>query len=303
MARKQPRTWSLTTPTFCMNAYTLVGPTNRYPCAFNCALVGPREHREARRGGPHRPRVLDGCRDLGAVADDRGILQQLVDVALRHRRDLLGVEVMEGAPERVALAEHDRPAEPGLEHPQRERLEQRRLVVRARAPDLIVVAAEGGVAGPSPRAARLSVVTDDHVVAHEPPIVQAVRPRRIARLSVIRCSKESANTSGRPCTSLIARSVRSCMRAPGRGTSADMTSRFGDVPHADVGTRPRRAARFRNRRRLRRRRSGRPDCGSTIGMSNALAVLASQWALSSTRSAPVSERIASSRLRSRCCDT
>src|SRR6185503_15991734 len=28
--------WSLTTPTFCMNAYTLVGPTKRYPCDFNC---------------------------------------------------------------------------------------------------------------------------------------------------------------------------------------------------------------------------------------------------------------------------
>src|SRR6267143_2677050 len=28
--------WSLTTPTFCMNAYTLLGPTKRYPCDFNC---------------------------------------------------------------------------------------------------------------------------------------------------------------------------------------------------------------------------------------------------------------------------
>src|SRR2546430_6138400 len=28
--------WSLTTPTFCMKAYTLVGPTKRYPCDFNC---------------------------------------------------------------------------------------------------------------------------------------------------------------------------------------------------------------------------------------------------------------------------
>src|SRR5439155_27195999 len=29
IARKHPWTWSLTTPTFCMNAYTLVGPTKR----------------------------------------------------------------------------------------------------------------------------------------------------------------------------------------------------------------------------------------------------------------------------------
>src|SRR5438034_10678207 len=28
--------WSLTTPTFCMKAYTLVGPTKRYPCDFSC---------------------------------------------------------------------------------------------------------------------------------------------------------------------------------------------------------------------------------------------------------------------------
>src|SRR5258708_38759458 len=35
-ARKHPWTWSLTTPTFCMNAYTLDGPTKRYPCDFSC---------------------------------------------------------------------------------------------------------------------------------------------------------------------------------------------------------------------------------------------------------------------------
>jgi hypothetical protein len=26
----------LITPAFCMNAYTLVGPTKRYPCDFSC---------------------------------------------------------------------------------------------------------------------------------------------------------------------------------------------------------------------------------------------------------------------------
>src|SRR5512133_4183763 len=99
--------WSLTTPTFCMNAYTLGGPTKRYPWDFNSlanasacgvdpgelcegprraltgALVGPHERRQARRRGPHRARVLDGGLDLGAVTDDRGILQQPVDVSLR----------------------------------------------------------------------------------------------------------------------------------------------------------------------------------------------------------------------------
>src|SRR4029077_1422196 len=36
VARKHPWMWSLITPTFCMNAYTLVGPTKRYPCDFSC---------------------------------------------------------------------------------------------------------------------------------------------------------------------------------------------------------------------------------------------------------------------------
>src|SRR6266849_5856625 len=35
VARKQPWMWSLIRPMFCMNAYTLVGPTKRYPCDFN----------------------------------------------------------------------------------------------------------------------------------------------------------------------------------------------------------------------------------------------------------------------------
>lgn len=28
--------WSLTTPTFCLKAYTLVGPTKRYACDLSC---------------------------------------------------------------------------------------------------------------------------------------------------------------------------------------------------------------------------------------------------------------------------
>ena len=36
MARKHPWMWSLTTPTFCMKAYTLVGPMKRYAWDFSC---------------------------------------------------------------------------------------------------------------------------------------------------------------------------------------------------------------------------------------------------------------------------
>ena len=91
---------------------------------------------------------------------------QPVDVPLGHRRDLGDVEAPECLPERVPLPEHDRPAQPDLEHAQGERLEHRGLVVGAGTPDLVVVAAEGGIAGAGPGAAWLPVVPDDHVAAH-----------------------------------------------------------------------------------------------------------------------------------------
>ena len=97
---------------------------------------------------------------------------------------LRDVEVVEGSPESVALTEHDRPTEPGLKHAQGKRLEQRRLVVGARTPDLIVVAATRGIAASSPGTARPAVVTDDHVVAH--PALQLLVLRAVSTLGV-RC--------------------------------------------------------------------------------------------------------------------
>jgi hypothetical protein len=38
--------------------------------------------RQARRGGHHRSRVIDGRVDLGQVADDRRVLQQPIDIQL-----------------------------------------------------------------------------------------------------------------------------------------------------------------------------------------------------------------------------
>ena len=95
---------------------------------------GPRERCEARRRGPHHARVLDRRLDLGAVTDDRGVPQQPTDVALRHRRNPHDAEVVEHPPEPLPLTEHNRPAEPGLEHTQSERLEQCRLVVKSGSP-------------------------------------------------------------------------------------------------------------------------------------------------------------------------
>src|SRR6201997_3465420 len=73
---------------------------------------------------------------------------------------------MERFPEGVAFAEDDRPAQPGLEHAQGERLEQGGLVIRAGTPDLVVVVGGCVVARSGPGAPRSSVVSDDHIVAH-----------------------------------------------------------------------------------------------------------------------------------------
>jgi hypothetical protein len=75
------------------------------------------------------------------------------------------------ATERVPLPEHDRPAQPDLEHAHGERLEHGGLVVGAGTLHLVVVADGGGIAVADPGAARLPVVPDDHVAAHPAPAV------------------------------------------------------------------------------------------------------------------------------------
>src|SRR5258705_2070064 len=79
---------------------------------------------------------------------------------------LAGSKPPKGLPERVPFPEHDRPAQPDLEHTKGECFEHRGLVVAADTPDIVVVAREGCVAGAGPDAAWLSVVADDHVASH-----------------------------------------------------------------------------------------------------------------------------------------
>ena len=100
------------------------------------------------------------------VTDDRGVSYQPVDVTLGHCRDLGDIEAQECLPERVTLPEHDRPAQPDLEHAQGERLEHRGLALGAGTPNLVMIAAESGIAGAGPGAPRPPVVPDDHIAAH-----------------------------------------------------------------------------------------------------------------------------------------
>ena len=63
-------------------------------------------------------RIVDCGLDLGTVTDNRRVLDQPVDVPIRHSRDLSNVEPTESPPERTQLAENDRPTEPDLEDTQ-----------------------------------------------------------------------------------------------------------------------------------------------------------------------------------------
>ena len=101
--RKQPATWSSTSPAACMNAYIVVGPTKRNPRRFRSLLsavassvtsAGPRGAASRRRSvcrrrtttrrrrscrarlarARMRARVVDGRFDLAPVPDDRRVL-------------------------------------------------------------------------------------------------------------------------------------------------------------------------------------------------------------------------------------
>src|SRR5207237_9876413 len=94
---------------------------------------------EAARVG-HRPR------DLRPVADDAGVLHQLLDAGGSKARDARGLESVEGAAEPFALAQDDQPGEPGLESVEHQLLEERPRIAFGNAPLLVVVADVQGVA-------------------------------------------------------------------------------------------------------------------------------------------------------------
>src|SRR6476660_2722109 len=77
--------WSLITPTFCMNAYTLVGPTKRYPCDLSCfanaSACGVEVGRSARDRGA-RVRVISyDVASAARVGDADSIARALSTVA------------------------------------------------------------------------------------------------------------------------------------------------------------------------------------------------------------------------------
>ena len=81
----------------------------------------------------------DRAFDLHAVAHDAGVLHQLLDLLRRVARDLLRLEIVEGAAEIVALAQDRDPRQPGLEAVEHQLLEERAVVVFRHAPFVVVI--------------------------------------------------------------------------------------------------------------------------------------------------------------------
>ena len=96
------------------------------------------ERRPRLAQGERRPRVGDRGLDLAAVADDPGVAEQPLDVALAEARDPFGIEAREGMSERLALAENRDPREARLEPLEAQALVEATLVAH-RAPPLLVV--------------------------------------------------------------------------------------------------------------------------------------------------------------------
>jgi hypothetical protein len=86
-----------------------------------------------------RPGVGDRRLDLGPVADDALVAQQPGHVGLAVGRHPVGLEPVERGPEARALAQDQRPRQPGLERLEAHQLEQPPLVPQRPAPLVVVV--------------------------------------------------------------------------------------------------------------------------------------------------------------------
>ena len=110
------------------------------------------------------PRVVDRRLDLPAVAHDRRVTEEPLDVALAEPGDPPEVEACERAPEGLALAQDRQPREARLEALERELLEQPDVVADRQPPLVVVVGAIGEVVAPAPPAPDDAVLVPDKAV-------------------------------------------------------------------------------------------------------------------------------------------
>ena len=195
--RWQPTRWSLTMPTACMKAWTMVGPQNANPSALSALPIAretgvsvwisgrvravpwigrPSTKSQRKRAKPGRllldpqpgPRARDGALDLGAVADDPGIGHQPRHVGLREAGDPLRIEIREGVAKPFAAAQDGDPRQAGLEPVEDQLLVERAAVTLGHAPLGVVIGdVERVEAGPPAAGAAIGMV-DQAGLGHGP---------------------------------------------------------------------------------------------------------------------------------------
>ncbi len=119
----------------------------------------PGETGEVRARLAHRHirlRIADARLDLAAGADDPGIGQQALDLAIPVRGNLVRIEAVEGPAETVAAGEDRAPGQPGLEAVEDQFLPELAAVALGHAPFAIVVIAHEFI-GVAPGAADAAI--------------------------------------------------------------------------------------------------------------------------------------------------
>src|SRR5262249_13413603 len=101
-------------------------------------------------------RVCDRSFDLPAMANDRRVPEEAINIALRKSCNSFGIEIRECAPKRVALTQDREPREPSLE-PFQAKLLVEANVVDGRPTPLVVVVRDILRRARTPCAARAAV--------------------------------------------------------------------------------------------------------------------------------------------------
>ena len=181
----------------------------------------PQERREARallqlQVGPC---VVDGGLDLQPVAHDAWVGHQPRNILGAIAGDALGVELVEGVAEVLALPEDGEPRQAGLEAFQHQLLEHGAVVGLRHAPLLVVIARVEGIGDAGPGAAYGLCVSS----------LLRGRTRRFesrrAPTAGLRCDRDAAGCNGSPLALHLGRAVetdeRQRMVAVDRAERAD----------------------------------------------------------------------------------
>lgn len=107
---------------------------------FNEAPYVVREAAEFFLNAQKRPGILPGTVNFQPIADDPGILQQCVQLAVGVAGDLFGVKVVEQGPVALPLAQDRDPGQPGLGAFEQEHFEQVLVIAGGNPPLSVVIA-------------------------------------------------------------------------------------------------------------------------------------------------------------------